>query len=362
MKVMHLVGTSRMRGAERFALHLAESLCSHGLDQEIVILKSAGNVAFPTSTVPTTSLGNETSTRFARLRALRKLLRDTRPAVVLCHGLPALKHARFAALGLPSPPALAVKKIGLTSPWIHGFATFRMLYSRWALSGVDVCVVLGPEQAKEAVALLRVPVHKLVHIPNARPAPAIQCPPQRVSDLILMVGALSEEKQPWIGLTLLRHLHDQGNQARLRFVGEGPLRWSLEDRAAEMGLFQYVEFAGQEDAIWPHYFEASMLFLCSRTEGVPGVAIEAALSGLPVVTWAVGDVGAVVEHGVTGLVAPYGDSESILRFGYQLMSDSILRARLGEEALRRSPEFTMDSVAQKYADLLRATAQEKFHQ
>ena len=354
MNVIHLVGTSRMRGAERFALHLAETLRERGVDQEIVILRSAGGVSFPASPVPATSLGNEATTGFARVRALRKLLRDRRPSVVLCHGLPALKHARLAAMGLPSAPAIVVKKIGLTSPWIRGLTTIRMMYSRWALSGVEACVVLGPEQAKEAAGLLRVPPYKMVHIPNARPAPLVQSPPPRVPDLVLMVGALSEEKQPWIGLDLLRHLHDRGSQARLRFVGDGPLRGSLEERAVQMGLSRHVEYTGNVDSIWPHYFEASMLFLCSRTEGVPGVAIEAALCSLPVVTWAVGDVGAVVSNGATGLIAPYGEKDALLDYGYQVMSHPELRKRLGEEALRRSSDFTMDSVADKYADLLRA--------
>ena len=354
MNVIHVVGTSRMRGAERFALHLAESLCAHGFSQEILILKTAAHARFPDSLVRITSLGGEDASAFSRIRTLRRILRERDPSIVLCHGLSALKHARLATFWLPSAPALTVIKIGLTRPWMHGLDIARLSFSRWALSGVEVCVVLGPEQAKEATGLLKVPQHKLVHIPNARPSPDVQSPPSRVPDLVLMVGALTEEKQPWMGLELLRQLHDGGIQARLRYVGDGPLRSALVEQAARLSLSGHVEFMGHVDNTWPHYYEATMLFLCSRTEGVPGVVIEAALCGLPVVTWGVGDVGAVVRHEVTGLMAPYGDKDTLFSFAQQLMGNAVLGARLGAGALKQSSAFTMDSVAEQYASLLRA--------
>lgn len=352
IKVLHVVATPRMRGAERFALDLASNLATSGLPQKICILRLGPGEKLPEASVPLVALPDEKGL-VKRLSTLRSLLRETNPAIVVCHGLEPLKHVRLALLGAPKPSMVLIK-IGMTAPWLQHFRKLRLLFSRWALSGVDKCVVLGHEQEKEVLELLSLPPDKIVRISNARSQPTMPTGVSREDNLILMVGALSEEKQPWIAIEVLQRLHEVGTKARLRIVGEGPLRSDLESKVHSAGLSDYVAFAGHVSDVWTHYCQSSALLLCSRTEGVPGVLIEAAFCGVPVVAWDVGDVRAVVEHGSTGLVPPYGDVDALAESMCRVLTDHDMRLRLGQSAIEGAERFTMDAVASKYATLFRS--------
>ena len=66
-----------------------------------------------------------------------------------------------------------------------------------------------------------------------------------------------------------------------------------------------IHFAGSLTDVAPALAAADVVVLSSRTEGMPGVLIEAGLSARPVVAYDVGAVSEVVADGETGLlVAP----------------------------------------------------------
>ena len=99
---------------------------------------------------------------------------------------------------------------------------------------------------------------------------------------------------------------------------------------------------------------SDMVLLTSDTEGVPGVLIEAGLSGLPVVATDVGYVRDVVVPGRTGHVVPRRDAAAI---GTAVMGALDDAGAMGAEARRHCVEmFDMVDVSDQYARLLRRTA------
>ncbi len=81
-------------------------------------------------------------------------------------------------------------------------------------------------------------------------------------------------------------------------------------------------------------------------EGMPGVLIEAGMSGLPVVATAVPGVRTIVEDGVGGLVVDVDDVDAMVDATARLISSSALRSTMGEAARARCVErFSLDAVA-----------------
>lgn len=127
--------------------------------------------------------------------------------------------------------------------------------------------------------------------------------------------------------------------ARLRIVGEGPLRGALEELARQLALGDAVTFRG---LIQPELVEAEMADAWAVAvpslwaEPLGLVAIEAIVRGIPVIASAAGGLGETVEHGVSGLLFANGDEEALVR---QL--EDVATARLfpthavPEEAVRR---------------------------
>ena len=98
---------------------------------------------------------------------------------------------------------------------------------------------------------------------------------------------------------------------------------------------------------------ADALVLPSRTEGVPAVAIEAGLVGIPTAGSDVGGIGSVVVDDVTGRLVPPSDVGALAA-----ALDDVLehRDRLGAAAQRCLRHFDLERVADEWASLIAGIA------
>jgi glycosyltransferase involved in cell wall biosynthesis len=91
---------------------------------------------------------------------------------------------------------------------------------------------------------------------------------------------------------------------------------------------------------------SDIYLLPSLFEGTPLTLMEAMWSGLPIVTTATCGMRDVIEDGSNGLLVPIRSPESIFSALRRLLSDSALRAKLGQMAHRQAHEkYTWDRVA-----------------
>ena len=128
-------------------------------------------------------------------------------------------------------------------------------------------------------------------------------------------------------------------------AGDGPLRHLLPDA---LGFVP-------PDEVAQLYDRAAVVVLASEREGLPNVVLEAMAHGRTVVSTPVGGIPTVIEHGVTGLLVPVGDTRA-LRAALELaLRDPELRQRLGTAARERvrelcSWERVIDQTLRVYQD------------
>jgi glycosyltransferase involved in cell wall biosynthesis len=93
---------------------------------------------------------------------------------------------------------------------------------------------------------------------------------------------------------------------RLYFVGKGPDRAALEQRAAASGASARIRFVGAlgPEQIGDWYRSADFLCLPSHNEGVPNVVLESMALGLPVLATRVGGIPEVLPEFAGVMVAP----------------------------------------------------------
>lgn len=120
--------------------------------------------------------------------------------------------------------------------------------------------------------------------------------------LVLVVGHLIERKDPLLALETFARLDSQ--DARLAFVGRGPLEGALRARAAALGLDGRVELVGEQEpaALADWYGACDALLLTSRREGRPNVVLEAFACGRPVLATEAGGTAELLE-GLPGSLA-----------------------------------------------------------
>ena len=138
-------------------------------------------------------------------------------------------------------------------------------------------------------------------------------------------------------LQAVRRLREQGVDAVLCMVGDGPDRDSVEARAHELGIVRDSLFLGYQAEVADYYAAFDALILPSANEGTPVSAIEALAAGRPVVATRVGGVPDVVRDGVDGFLVEPGDVDGMAERLSQLAADASLRHRMGEAGRASGP-------------------------
>lgn len=176
----------------------------------------------------------------------------------------------------------------------------------------------------------------------------------RRGDALLFVGRLTAQKQVDV---LLRAAARMRHPAPLVIAGEGPERERLQALATTLGLdgrVRWVPYLPQP-ALAPLYREARALVVPSREEGLGLVAVEAHLSGAPVVAFASGGLPDVVRDGVDGLLLPPDDEAALAAALDTMAADPAYAGRLGAAGRDRAlARFTPAAVAERYAALYAA--------
>jgi glycosyltransferase involved in cell wall biosynthesis len=151
---------------------------------------------------------------------------------------------------------------------------------------------------------------------------------------IVSVGRLAEPKDFSTLVDAMAQL--EPGTARLRVLGDGPLRASLEAQIAERGVSAAIELIGEVADVRPYLASADVFVLSSRSEGMPLSVLEAMAASLPVVATAVGGLNEVVLDGETGLLVGAGSASELAGALPRLSVDRELRERLGDAGRERA--------------------------
>ena len=130
----------------------------------------------------------------------------------------------------------------------------------------------------------------------------------RSGTTVLYCGRLSPEKDPLLLMEAARLLLARRPDARVTFIGDGPLKFAIEERAAAWNISDRVTLVGEvrHDQIAQHMKRADVLCLPSLREGYPNVLLEALACGLPIVATNVGGVPEIVTDESLGILVPPG--------------------------------------------------------
>ena len=302
--VLHLLASDRLRGAETFGYDLHMTMRERGVHSDICCLVPGEG----DRRLPITALA---PSRFSvsGVRALRQRAADTR--VVVAHGSSTLLAcgAGLAATGVP------FVYVSIGDPRYWAGTRLRRLRAGWLIRRAAAAVAISPS-ARDVLASCYGLDHVRLHvIPNGRdadrfrPADHERKTAARLGfglpvdqDIVAVVGALSPEKRVDVAISAVARMPE----LVLVIAGDGPERAALEAFAQRCAPGR-VHFLGNVDRPADVLAAADVLALSSDSEGVPGILIEAGLSGIPVVATDVGWVSDVVQPSATGLLVPPGD-------------------------------------------------------
>lgn len=185
----------------------------------------------------------------------------------------------------------------------------------------------GPEQgARDAWAPRGERV--LMHISNFRPV-------KRISDVVRVFAEVRRQLP-----------------AKLVLIGEGPERLFAQQLVRELELTADVLFLGQQDDIRGPLAGADLLLLPSEQESFGLTALEAMVSGVPVIATSIGGLPEVVADGECGRLFPVGEVRGMAAEAVRLLTDEPARRAMGQAGRERAIEhFAREVVLPRYEDL-----------
>jgi N-acetyl-alpha-D-glucosaminyl L-malate synthase BshA len=140
--------------------------------------------------------------------------------------------------------------------------------------------------------------------------------------------------------------------AKLVMVGDGPDRTEAEEEARALNVHLDVRFLGRIENVAPLLSAADLFVLPSETESFGLSALEALACGVPVIATNVGGLPEVVQHGVTGHLAPLGAVDDMADAAIAILADparlAAMRVAAAADARAR---FSLDAVLAQYEAL-----------
>jgi glycosyltransferase involved in cell wall biosynthesis len=242
------------------------------------------------------------------------------PTLATCHGVPDDDYARAARV-------------------------FRLAGGPVVACGPGVAAALG-EHGVQAVSTV-------VNGVAAAPPPAERSAVERDYDvppgaaLLLCVGRLAPQKNHALAVRALADLPG----AHLVILGDGPLRAELGRLATRLHVEDRLRLAGVRPDARAVMAAADVVLLPSRWEGLPLVALEALLSGTPLVATAGRGVRELLRDDVDALLVPVDDAAALAAGVRRVLTEPGLAQRLGESGRAAAASYTEARMVRDYLDL-----------
>jgi len=350
--VLHVIPTPAARGAQREARALADSLDTPGVRRHkvLTLFQSPPEVPSDFSLAFRGGAGSAKAFDPRLVIPLRTELSRLEPAVVISHGSDPMKYLVTAMIGRRHP--LVFYAIGTYAGRTdrHTQLTLWRTLARRA----DRVIACGEEVRDECTNLLRVPAANVFLTANGRDPEQFHPPEHRSPSpipTVVFVGALTPGKRPECFIDLVADLRSRGIHLRARIIGAGPMRNALVEPARHSD----VELMGPRSDVPALLRQSDLLVFPSLPagEGMPGVLIEAGLSGVPVVTTAVPGVGSIVADGETGIVVAVDDASGLADAAARLLHDVPTRVAMGAAARARCMDrFSLSVVGGRWLEIL----------
>jgi glycosyltransferase involved in cell wall biosynthesis len=158
------------------------------------------------------------------------------------------------------------------------------------------------------------------------------------AEVVLGVGRFVRKKGFEYLIDAVARLAPARPRLRLVLAGAGDLRAEFVGRIAAHGIAERALLPGVllQDEVAAALAAADVSVVPSvkdpsgNVDGLPNVVLETLASGTPLVASPAGGIGAVVDDGMTGLLAPEADVSAIAARVERLLDDRALAARVGE--------------------------------
>jgi glycosyltransferase involved in cell wall biosynthesis len=364
MKILHIISSSGMYGAEAVILNMSRTLNESSNSSILGVFSNSANPNLQLHEVATAQgIDSHLISCTGQIdrtvpASIRELAARTNADILHAHGYKADLYS-YSALRQSAIPLVSTCHNWLDNDLavsLYGMADRFVLRSYAAVVAVSDEVqqrLLNAGVRKEKIHLVRNGVD-LRPFDDAPPS-LRTIPSDDYSPIVGLVGRLGAEKGVDIFLRAAARVLVELPSARFVVVGEGPDREQLELLLSKLQIEENVSLLGRRDDMPSVYASLDLMVSASRREGLPIAILEGMASSLPIIATAVGAVPTIIRNDNTGVLVPAEDVETLASEIVKLLANPAQRQRLGAAAKKLIEEEF--SARRMTADYLRVYEQ-----
>lgn len=353
MKIIHVVYSLEMGGAEILVAQLCRLQREHGHDVSVIAYSNLGALGeqLLTEKIPVLVLGEapflKTFSRF--VGAFRRF----RPDVVHCHNPAPTLQAAIPARLAGARSVLSTRHSLVAPPYEKGEEMAFNVVARFMDRIVGICDATC-ENLRHTPGALPDKIVRVYNGVDPLTPVADRDQPAKTGLTLLFVGRLAPIKNlP----TLIRAVAAAATRLpdlQLWVVGHGAEREKLDSLVHELGMEKNVTFWGERLDVAGFFSAADIYCMSSVSEGLPMSLLQAMSVSLPAIVTDVGGMAEVVRNADCGLTTPVGDADAMAEAILQLAFNPEKRKALAKNAKAAYEEnFTLERMNASYMELYR---------
>ncbi len=346
----------QLAGQQRVVADLAKAFHKEGHRSLVCTTQFGGELVaeLESSNVPFHCLGLKKSYAPRALIPVMRYLRDNKVDVVITHGNSGCLIPRIAAATLRIPVFLHVEH-SLSSNYKK---VYHIIINKVLSLFTDRIICVSQSAKQSLLEVEGTNTRKIAVIPNGLDTErftVLKTEHIQKSDIrrIGIVGRFSEEKGHYYFVEAAAKLIKSRENVEFVFIGDGPLRSSIEQKVRDHGLSKYSRFLGVRSDVGSLLQTLDVFVLPSLREGLPISLLEAQYFGVPSVATEVGGNAEIIKNGYNGLLVPPRDPDALAKAILKVLNDSELGKELsarGREVFSR--KYSGERMAKTYLDLI----------
>lgn len=347
MKKLIIFTDSLMRGgAERVAVSLADYFTRNGTICVIVSLRKGENEYNVPNGVERIIIPDGGT--IAKIRGLRKILREQNADVMLVMGTPLCIYAVSAGIGLKGKVVISERNDPNHFP---GKPATKVL-SRLLMTAADG-FVFQTEEAKRYYARRLGGRGAVIFNPLLTDRlPEAYTGPRRKS--VVSMGRLAPQKNQKMLISAFAALAEDYPEYDLTIYGDGALKDALQQQAEQFGIEDRVHLPGNQQNVLEIIKDATVFVMSSDYEGMPNALIEAMAIGMPCICTdcPCGGPRELMEDGENGLLVPVGDAKAMESALRRMLDDSQWAQRMGMQAVAIREKLHVERIGRQWMEYI----------
>lgn len=369
MKVMHLIGSLRVGGAEKVVCSLIQGL--RATDTCSIVMTMAGG---PLER-ELQQLGVETiirpfswPTSIQWIRCVSQEIQQRQIDLLHTHLFTTDMLGRIAARRAGVP---VITTLHAPSPWKRS-RRLKPYVQRWAdlisaRHACDALVAISPEVRDFQIRYGGMPAGKMHVIGNPVHTEQFSANPlarerirshygiEPAATVLINVASLRPIKGQEYLLHAFAHLAKERDDLKLLLLGDGPCRQALMALSTALGIARQVIFCGVCPDVAGHLSAADIFVMSSLSEGISMAILEAMASARPIVATSVGGNVDLIQNQENGLLVPSRNPEAMAEAIRRLMQTPVEAHNMGARAAQFVREhYDAPRIARAYTELYRA--------